>query len=318
MTLADGTECFKEQAKGYIEKKIFPKVLKDKLVEEFILNTEPRALGNASARKINYVKVPFTSDNRDYVESVISDFNKEFIYKAGEPADKDHEQVNFDMINYAIIGFDHLNPAHFVDGKPLINVDNSNNDDSDVSDTYSAENASAGTYNYNYYHSMDNNPFIQSFHKIVDVKVLDSSSEVKDVFDIVFIDPPYKLDVYKIKICGKRGVFLPKKSKRAMAKRVKKEKKPARMVERYARATVTSSSFPAPLPRSAIPGAMSPMMRTGMKSPRKLLKMLLNVRKNLTAQSGRNSEHKMPRAMAASTMGRSPSLDFAIIIVLYP
>ena len=99
---------------------------------------------------------------------------------------------------------------------------------------------------------------------------------------------------------------------------MKKEKKPARMVERYARATVTSSSFPAPLPRSAIPGAMSPMMRTGMKSPRKLLKMLLNVRKNLTAQSGRNSEHKMPRAMAASTMGRSPSLDFAIIIVLYP
>lgn len=181
-----GDTCFKEQAKGYIEKKIFPKVLKDKLVEEFILNTEARALGNASARKINYVKVPFTTDNRDYVESILSDFNKEFIYKASEvDADRANEQVDFDMINYALIGFDHLNPGHFTGTAPLINVD-VNDGGSEVNDTFAnnanENNTSARTYNENYYNGLST--FNKEFHKIVDVKVLESG-DVKDVFKTV-------------------------------------------------------------------------------------------------------------------------------------
>lgn len=82
---------------------------------------------------------------------------------------------------------------------------------------------------------------------------------------------------------------------------------PDSTVELYANNTVMSSNLPAPLPRSAMPGATSPMMSNGMNIPRKLLKMELNVRNTRTAHPGKKNEQPMPRAMAMSILGRMPS-----------
>lgn len=48
-----------EDGRGYIEEKVFPQIIKDKLVEEYALNNAYSSLGRAYARKVKYVKVAY-------------------------------------------------------------------------------------------------------------------------------------------------------------------------------------------------------------------------------------------------------------------
>lgn len=102
--LPEGVEY---KARGYIEKKVFPQVLKDKLVEEYIYNNEYSSLGRSYARKVNYVKVPYTSKSLSYVDYVTKNFVNEFVYKPY--TNEADEELKFDFIDKAIIGFEKIN-----------------------------------------------------------------------------------------------------------------------------------------------------------------------------------------------------------------
>lgn len=53
---------FEEGKRGYIEEKVYPEILKNKLVESYIYDNNPASLGRAYARKINYIKVSYEEE----------------------------------------------------------------------------------------------------------------------------------------------------------------------------------------------------------------------------------------------------------------
>jgi len=97
---------------------------------------------------------------------------------------------------------------------------------------------------------------------------------------------------------------------------VKYEKNPEKSVEPYAIKAVIPSNLPAPLPRSAIPGATNPRMINGITNPRKLLNIELNVTKILTSETGKTKDEIIPRIIAIIILVRSPVLNLIIPFVL--
>lgn len=92
------------KTRGYIEKKVFPQIVKDLLVEEYIYQNNKTALGRAYARNVNYSKISYTSENADFVKYITNKFVNENVYKdAG--SDK---VLSFEVINKAIKGFDKI------------------------------------------------------------------------------------------------------------------------------------------------------------------------------------------------------------------
>ena len=87
--------------RGYIEEKVFPAILKDKLVEEYVYNTNYGALGRAYARKVNYIKVSY--ENYLIPWNIFNSFAENYIvhkqYDNGTNPD-------FELITKAIKGFD--------------------------------------------------------------------------------------------------------------------------------------------------------------------------------------------------------------------
>ena len=86
------------------------------------------------------------------------------------------------------------------------------------------------------------------------------------------------------------------------------------MVEPYAISAVMAKSLPAPLPKSAMPGATSPKMMSGIindRNPEKILVMVTNI---LVAHIGKNSDAKIPPAMAMITFGSKPSFNLKLIV----
>lgn len=63
--------------RGYIDEKIFPQVIKDKMVEEYILKNNAGALGRAYARKVQYIKVSY--DNDVLPTHLMREYAKEYI-----------------------------------------------------------------------------------------------------------------------------------------------------------------------------------------------------------------------------------------------
>ena len=120
-----------EGAHGYIEEKVYPDILKNKLVEDYIYTENPASLGRAYARDLNYVKVSF--DDKTYADlwKLMKSFSDKYI-KAGEGL------MNFEHINNAIRGFSAFN-ANVTAGTYLVN---NANDDPDafalLQDTFGA------------------------------------------------------------------------------------------------------------------------------------------------------------------------------------
>lgn len=96
----------KVQTRGYIEKKIFPQVIKDILVEEYIYQNNKTALGRAYARKVNYAKISYNSENADFVKFITKKFVNSTVYTA--PVDASKPEIDFEVVNKAIQGFDRI------------------------------------------------------------------------------------------------------------------------------------------------------------------------------------------------------------------
>jgi hypothetical protein len=79
---------------------------------------------------------------------------------------------------------------------------------------------------------------------------------------------------------------------------------------------VMANSLPAPLPKSAMPGATNPKMMRGMIKERKPENMEVMVTNILTPHIGKNSDATIPATMAMITFGSKPILNLKLIFVL--
>ena len=86
-----------EGKRGYIEEKVFPQILKDKLVEEYVYNNNYSSLGRAYARKVNYIKVSYESDVTPW--KMLKKFADKYIVGDGV------DDFNFEIIADAMKGY---------------------------------------------------------------------------------------------------------------------------------------------------------------------------------------------------------------------
>jgi len=90
-----------EGAHGYIEEKVYPDILKNKLVEDYIYTENPASLGRAYARKVNYVKVSFDDNTYASLWELMKAFSERYVKTTAE--------MNFEHITNAVRGFSVFN-----------------------------------------------------------------------------------------------------------------------------------------------------------------------------------------------------------------
>ena len=88
---------FTSGKRGYIEEKVFPDILKNKLVESYIYDNNPNSLGRAYARRINYIKVSYDEEFGN-LWTLLKKFSKEYIEDA--PG-----KLDFELVASAVKGF---------------------------------------------------------------------------------------------------------------------------------------------------------------------------------------------------------------------
>jgi hypothetical protein len=88
---------FESGKRGYIEEKVFPEILKNKLVESYIYDNNPSSLGRAYARKINYIKVSYEEEFAS-LWKLLKKFSADYIEAA--PG-----KLDFELITSAVKGF---------------------------------------------------------------------------------------------------------------------------------------------------------------------------------------------------------------------
>lgn len=88
---------FTSGKRGYIEEKVFPDILKNKLVESYIYDNNPNSLGRAYARRINYIKVSYEEEFGS-LWTLLKKFSKEYIEDA--PG-----KLDFELVASAVKGF---------------------------------------------------------------------------------------------------------------------------------------------------------------------------------------------------------------------
>ena len=91
---------FAEGKRGYIEEKVFPEILKNKLVESYIYDNNPSSLGRAYARKINYIKVSYDEEFAN-LWKLLKKFSADYIEKEQASSLKE----NFELITSSVKGF---------------------------------------------------------------------------------------------------------------------------------------------------------------------------------------------------------------------
>ncbi|MBQ0009244.1 MAG: hypothetical protein KBS97_03120 [Firmicutes bacterium] len=106
--------------RGYIEEKVFPQILKDKLVEEYVFNTNYSALGRAYARKVNYIKVSYESDIVPW--ELLKNFGNDYVADGSVSAPL---LANFEIIAKALKGFDTVGSFKGAD-QGIVTLENSN------------------------------------------------------------------------------------------------------------------------------------------------------------------------------------------------
>ena len=99
-----------EGKRGYIEEKVYPDILRNKLVEDYIYRNNASSLGRAYGRKVNYVKVSYDG------ESLLTGKLMEEFAKAKIQVASTEEQINFELVANAVKGFSTFGAAtSFVD-----------------------------------------------------------------------------------------------------------------------------------------------------------------------------------------------------------
>ena len=89
-----------DEQRGYIKEKVYPDILRNKLVEDYIYKNNPSSLGRAYARKLSYVKIAYEGESK-FADSLMENFAKTEIEKAHE----DHKNIDFSIIENAYKGF---------------------------------------------------------------------------------------------------------------------------------------------------------------------------------------------------------------------
>ncbi len=87
-----------EGKRGYIQEKVFPDILRDKLVEDYIYQNNPSSLGRAYAREVNYVKISYEGEKNTITESLMENF-------ALQQIEADTTSINFELLANAVKGF---------------------------------------------------------------------------------------------------------------------------------------------------------------------------------------------------------------------
>ena len=80
---------------------------------------------------------------------------------------------------------------------------------------------------------------------------------------------------------------------------------------------VIASSLPAPLPKSAMPGATNPNIIRGIMKERKSENMDEMVTNILTPHIGKNMDATIPAIIAIITFGSKPILNLKFILANY-
>ena len=101
---------FEEGKRGYIEEKVYPEILKNKLVESYIYDNNPSSLGRAYARKISYIKVSYEEEFAS-LWKMLKKFSTKYIEEASEPM----EHEDFELITSAVKGFTSFDETEMVD-----------------------------------------------------------------------------------------------------------------------------------------------------------------------------------------------------------
>ena len=83
--------------RGYIQEKVFPDILRNKLVEDYIYKNNPSSLGRAYARQISYVKIAYDGESK-FADELMEKFATTHIQAAGE-------HIDFSIIENAYKGF---------------------------------------------------------------------------------------------------------------------------------------------------------------------------------------------------------------------
>ena len=83
--------------RGYIQEKVFPDILRNKLVEDYIYKNNLSSLGRAYARDLSYVKISYDGESK-FADSLMSNFAKTHIEAAGE-------HIDFSIVENAYKGF---------------------------------------------------------------------------------------------------------------------------------------------------------------------------------------------------------------------
>ena len=79
---------------------------------------------------------------------------------------------------------------------------------------------------------------------------------------------------------------------------------------------VIANSLPAPLPKSAMPGATNPKIISGMMKERKPENIEEIVTNILTPHIGKNNDATIPATMTMITFGSKPIFNLKLIFVL--
>ena len=89
-----------DEQRGYIKEKVYPDILRNKLVEDYIYKNNPSSLGRAYARKLSYVKIAYEGESK-FADSLMENFAKTEI----EASHADHTNIDFSIIENAYKGF---------------------------------------------------------------------------------------------------------------------------------------------------------------------------------------------------------------------
>ena len=84
------------EKRGYIEEKVYPEILRNKLVEDYIYKNNPSSLGRAYARKLSYVKISYEGESK-FADSLMEKFATTYIEASGA--------LDFSIIENAYKGF---------------------------------------------------------------------------------------------------------------------------------------------------------------------------------------------------------------------
>ena len=86
-----------EGKRGYIQEKVYPDILRNKLVEDYIYKNNPSSLGRAYARELSYVKIAYEGQSL-FAEALMEAFAKNHIEVAGN-------HIDFSFVENAVKGF---------------------------------------------------------------------------------------------------------------------------------------------------------------------------------------------------------------------